>query len=369
MSKRDYYDVLGVSREATQEEIKRAYRRLAQRYHPDKNPGDAGCGERFKEINEAYSVLSDPEKRSTYDRYGYLPGIRDFDEYSASSPFGTGFGSLFEDLFEGFFGTGSRRPRAQRGADLRYDLQIELLEVASGVEKEITIPRHETCSSCNGQGTRRGSQPSLCPSCRGTGQVRYSQGFFSIGQTCNRCRGEGRIITDPCPECLGQGRVRVERRISVKVPAGVETGTRLRIAGEGESGLNGGPRGDLYVQLEVLPHPLFFREGNDLICEVPISYTKAALGGDIEVPTLHGSHRLYVPAGTPSGKSFRLKGRGLPNLRGHGRGDQQVRLTIKVPTKLSARERELLEELAAMEQDGHQDDQKGIFDRIKEKWG
>lgn len=369
MSKRDYYEVLGVSREATQEQIKRAYRRLAQKYHPDKNPGDAESGEHFKEINEAYSVLSDPEKRSTYDRFGYLPGIRDLDEYAASSPFGTGFGTLFEDLFEGFFGARPRRSRAQRGADLRYDLQIDLLEVASGTEKEFTIPRQETCSSCNGHGARRGTQPSPCPICRGSGQVRYSQGFFSFGQTCSRCRGEGRIITDPCPECRGQGRVRVERRIFVKIPPGVETGTRLRIAGEGESGLNGGPRGDLYVQIEVLPHPLFIREGSDLVSEVPISYTRAALGGEIEVPTLNGAHRLYVPPGTPSGKSFRLKGKGLPHLRGHGRGDQLVRLVIKVPTKLSARERELLEELAAMEQSAHQDDQKGIFDRIKEKWG
>jgi molecular chaperone DnaJ len=368
LSKPDYYQVLGVSREATQEEIKRAYRRLAQKYHPDKNPGEAECGERFKEINEAYSVLSDPEKRSSYDCYGYLPGIRDFDEF-ASSPFGPGFGSLFEDLFEGFFGTGSRRPRAQRGADLRYDLQIDLLEVASGVEKDITIPRYEVCSSCNGVGARRGTQPTPCPSCRGTGQIRYSQGFFSIGQPCNRCRGEGRIITDPCPDCSGQGRVRVERRISVKVPPGVDTGTRLRIAGEGECGFNGGPRGDLYVQLEVLPHPLFLREGNDLLCEIAIPYTKAVLGGEVEVSTLQGSHRLHIPPGTPSGKSFRLKGKGLPNLRGHGRGDQQVRLVVKVPTKLTARQRELLEELAGLEESEERDDQKGIFDRLREKWG
>lgn len=369
MIRPDYYDILGVSREASPEEIKKAYRRLAQKYHPDKNPGDAESGERFKEINEAYSILSDPEKRSTYDRYGYLPGIRDFEDRAGFSPFGAGFDSLFEDLFEGFFGTRSRRPRAQKGADLRYDLQIELLEVAYGTEKEITIPRHEMCSSCNGHGARRGTHPSPCPACRGTGQIRYSQGFFSIGQTCNRCGGEGRIITDPCPECWGKGRIRVERKISLKIPPGVETGTRLRIAGEGESGLNGGPRGDLYLHLEVLPHPLFAREGSDLICEIPISYTQAALGGAIEVPLLTGHHRLIVPPGTPSGKSFHLKGKGLPKLQGHGRGDQRVRLVIKVPTKLTARERELLQELAALEQANQQEEQKGIFDRIREKWG
>jgi len=368
LSRRDYYHILGVGREASSEEIKKAYRMLAQRFHPDKNPGDQECGERFKEINEAYSVLSDPEKRSTYDRYGYLPSVRDFEDYSNFPPFSTGFGSLFEDLFEGFFGTGSRRTRGQRGADLRYDLKVELSEVASGTEREITIPRHESCTACLGRGTRKGTQPVPCPTCGGVGQIRFSQGFFSIGQTCTRCQGEGRIITDPCPECSGRGRVSVERKISLKVPPGVETGTRLRIAGEGESGIGGGPRGDLYVQIEVLPHPLFTREGDEVICEVPISYTQAALGDEIEVPTLNGRHRLVIPPGTPSGKSFRLKGKGLPNLRGHGRGDQQVRLVVQVPTKLSARERELLQELASLEQAAAEQDSKGIFDRIREKW-
>jgi molecular chaperone DnaJ len=368
LSSRDYYEILGVGREATAEEIKKAYRRLALKYHPDRNPGDSECQERFKEINEAYSVLSDPEKRATYDRYGSVEGIRDFAGFS-TSPFGSTFGSLFEDLFDGFFGTTSRRPRPQRGADLRYDLEIDLLEVATGAEKEITIPRHETCSSCGGSGSRRGTQPSVCPHCRGTGQIRYSQGFFSIGQTCGRCRGEGRIITDPCPSCSGEGRVRVERRISVRIPPGVESGTRLRIAGEGECGFNGGPRGDLYVQLEVLPHPVFGREGNDLVCEVPIPYTTAVLGGEVEVPTLQGPHRLYIPPGTQPGKSFRLKGKGLPSLRGHGRGDLQVRLTIKVPTRLTVRERELLEELSRLEAGAGEEEHKGIFDRLRERWG
>ena len=370
MIRRDYYEILGVDREATPEEIKRAYRRLAQRYHPDKNPDDGESGERFKEINEAYSILSDPGKRSTYDRYGYLPEGRDIAEYSDFSPFGTGFGPLFEDLFEGFFGTGSRRrSRAQRGADLRYDLKIELVEVATGTEKEIAIPRHESCSSCSGRGSRKGTQPASCPACHGSGQIRYSQGFFSIGQICNRCGGEGRVITDPCPTCSGQGQVRVERKISVKIPSGVETGTRLRISGEGESGLRGGTRGDLYVNLEVLPHPFLTREGDELVCEIPISYTCAALGGEIEVPTLNGTHRLHIPAGTPSGKIFRLKGKGLPNLRGNYRGDQQVKVMIKVPSKLSVRERELLQELADLEQMESGEGQRGIFDRIKEKWG
>ena len=370
MTKRDYYQILGVGREAAPEEIKKTYRRLAQKYHPDKNPDDTQSGERFMEINEAYSVLSDPERRSAYDRYGHLPEVRDFGDYSDFSPFGTGFGPLFEDLFEGFFGTGSRRrSRAQRGSDLRYDLEIELEEVASGAEKKITIPRQESCSSCFGHGARRGTQPSPCPTCRGTGQVRYSQGFFSIGQTCNRCGGEGQIVTDPCPNCSGRGRVKVEREISVRIPAGVETGTRLRIAGEGESGSRGGPRGDLYLQVEVLPHPFLSREGDELLCEGAISYTQAALGGEIEVPTLNGSQRLHIPAGTPSGKVFPLKGKGLPNLRGNGRGDQQVKVMIKVPTKLSPRERELLQELAALERAESVGGQKGIFDRIKGKWG
>ncbi len=369
MSKRDYYDVLGVSREAGQDEIKKAYRGLAQRYHPDKNSGDPASGERFKEINEAYSILSDPEKRSAYDQYGYLPGLRDVGDPSGFSPFGTGFGNLFDDLFDGFFGVGSRRKRPQRGADLRYDLEIELAEVASGAEREITIPRHEVCSSCYGQGARKGSAPMTCPNCRGTGQLRYSQGFFSVGQTCNRCGGEGRIISDPCPECLGRGQIRVERKLSVKIPPGVETGTRLRMAGEGETGIKGGPRGDLYLEIQVLPHPVFGREGDELICEVPISYTQAVLGGEIEVPTLNGAQRMFVPPGTPSGKSIRLKGKGLPNLRGRGRGDEQVRLVIQVPTKVSPRARELLEELATLEQAEIKESQKGIFERLREKWG
>lgn len=349
MSKRDYYEVLGVSRDAGQEEIKRAYRRLALELHPDKHPGNKEVEERFKEINEAYAVLSDPEKRMTYDRYGTVspPGPVGFEDFDL------GFGSVFEDLFEGFFGTGARRrTAAERGADLRYNLEISLEEAAFGTEREIIVPRLETCPSCRGTGARGGAQPSRCRICQGTGQVRYTRGFLTVAQTCSACRGEGFVVEHPCPECRGTGRAKVERALSLKIPPGVETGTRLKIAGEGEAGFRGGPRGDLYVVVTVKEHPLFTRRGTDLFCEVPVSFVQAALGAKLQVPTLHGMTTLKIPPGTQSGTEFRLEGKGLPSLKGYRHGDLIVRVIVEVPTHLTPKQRQLLEEFAKL-QDGH----------------
>jgi molecular chaperone DnaJ len=348
VSKRDYYEILGIDRGASPEQVKKAYRRLAHQFHPDKNPGDKAAEERFKELSEAYEALSQPEKRSAYDRFGHAGVGRAAEGYA---DFGNaGFGGLFDDLFEGFFGTtGRRRSAAHRGADLRYNLTITLEEAARGLEKEILVPRLEACGSCGGSGARPGSRPKTCNLCRGTGQVRFSRGFLTVSQPCQQCRGEGTVLEDPCRTCQGQGRVRVERTLSVKVPSGVETGTRLRVSGEGEAGLRGGGRGDLYVVLQVAEHPLFVRDGDDLLCEVPISFTQAALGAELRIPTLNGSTKLKVPPGTQSGAEFRLRGQGMPSLRGYGVGDLRVRILVEVPTRLTSRQRHLLEEFAALE--------------------
>jgi molecular chaperone DnaJ len=342
---KDYYRILGVSRSASPEEIKKAYRRLALKYHPDKNPDDPEAAERFKEMNEAYEVLSDPEKRRSYDRYGTAAGPRMAEGYA---DFDLGFGSLFEDLFEGVFG-GTRRASVQRGADLRYTLTIPLEEVAKGAEKEIVIPRFESCEVCGGTGARPGTRPKACPLCRGSGQIRFSRGLLTISQTCHRCRGEGVVIDTPCRQCQGEGRVHKERTITVKIPTGVETGMRLRIAGEGEAGPKGGSRGDLYVILQVEEHPIFHREGDDLSCEVPISFTQAALGGEARIPTLTGMIPMPIPPGTQPGTEFRLDGYGLPNFRGYGRGDLKVKVLVEIPTRLTTKQRELLEELHSLE--------------------
>jgi molecular chaperone DnaJ len=364
MSKRDYYEVLGVSREATQEEIKRAYRRLAHQYHPDKNPGDKSSEERFKELSEAYEVLSSPEKRAAYDRFGTAGtpgfGFEGFGDFS--------FGSAFEDLFEGFFGGTSRR-RAARGADLRYNLEITLEEAVHGAEKEITIPRLETCATCRGSGARPGTSPTACRACRGTGQVRFSQGFLTISQTCSACRGEGRVIEQKCRDCRGTGRARVDRLLTVKIPAGVETGTRLKLSGEGEAGYRWGDQGDLYVVITVQPHPLFARQGDDLYCEVPISFAQAALGAEIDVPSLSGMTRLRIPPGTQSGTEFRLRGKGVPSLRGHGRGDLVVRVIVEVPTRLTAKQRELLEAYAQLENGDRSPLAQSFFEKVRTLFG
>lgn len=363
MSKRDYYEVLGIDRDATAEEIKRAYRRLAHQYHPDKNPGDKASEERFKETSEAYEILSHPEKRASYDRFGVAgvgAGLEGFEE--------AGFGTVFEDLFEGFFGGSSRR-RASRGADLRYNLEIALEEAVLGVEKEITIPRLEPCGACMGSGAKPGTSPTTCRSCRGSGQVRYSQGFLTISQTCSACRGEGRVIEQRCRDCRGTGRTRVDRSLTVKIPAGVETGTRLKLTGEGEAGLRFGDRGDLYVVIAVQEHPLFSRNGDDLYCDVPVSFAQAALGAEFEIPTLSGMMKFKVTPGTQSGAEFRLRGRGVPSLRGHGRGDLVIRIVVEVPTRLTAKQRELLEAYAQVENGDRSPLAQSFFEKVKSLFG
>lgn len=346
---KDYYDILGVSRNASEAEIKKAFRGLALKYHPDRNPGDKEAEERFKEINEAYSVLSDPEKRSNYDRFGRAEGIgAGFGAFT-----GTAFSDIFEDIFGDFFGefTGRRRPRPTKGNDLRYDLDITLEESAFGTEKYIEVPRWETCSTCNGSGSAPGKGPVTCPNCKGTGHVRFQQGFFSVSKTCGRCRGTGRIITNPCTSCRGSGRTKKIHSISVRVPAGVDSGSRLRMSGEGEPGEYGGPPGDLYIVINVKEHPVFIRKGNDIYCEMNITFPQAVLGAEIEVPTLDGATNLRIPPGTPSGKAFHLKGKGIPRLGGHGRGDEVVVVNIEVPKHITPRQRELLEEFAQINGD------------------
>lgn len=343
---KDYYRTLGVSQDATQEEIKKAFRQLALKYHPDRNHGDKTSEEKFKEINEAYSCLSDEQKRSNYDRYGAAEGM------GAGYGMGSGaFTDIFEDIFEDFFGAfggGFKKAKPTKGADLKYNLNITLEEAVFGSEKTIKAPRWQTCDTCTGTGSDPGKQPAVCSNCKGTGHIRFQQGFFSVSKTCGKCHGTGKIITNPCRVCSGNGKIRVQREISVKIPAGVDTGSRLRLSGEGDFGSYGGPPGDLYVVILVEEHSFFKRDGMDIYCEVPISFPKAVFGGDIEVPTLNGSAKLKIPAGTSSGKSFHLKGKGVPRLGSHQRGDQIVSIYIDVPKKLTPKQKELLEEFASI---------------------
>jgi molecular chaperone DnaJ len=340
---KDYYEILGVSRDASDMDIKKAFRQLALKYHPDRNPENKESEDKFKEANEAYSCLSDPAKRAHYDRFGTAEGVG-----AGYGPFGAGFGDIFEDIFGDFFGTfsGQRRARPAKGRDLRYDLDISLMEAALGTEQKIEVPRWEDCPECAGTGSAPGKMPISCQHCKGTGQVRFQQGFFSISKTCNKCGGAGKVITDPCAGCKGDGKVRKFKNISVKIPPGVDTGSRLRILNEGEMGMNGGPRGDLYIILNIEEHPFFQREGNDLFCEIPISFPQAALGAEVEVPTLEGYANLKISAGTSSGRIFHLKGKGMPKLGGNGKGDQIVRVYVDVPKKLTAKQKELLDEFA-----------------------
>ncbi|MEJ2695385.1 MAG: molecular chaperone DnaJ [Candidatus Sulfobium sp.] len=347
---KDYYEILGVAKGASEIEIKKAFRQLALKYHPDRNPDDKASEDKFKEINEAYSCLIDPQKRANYDRFGTAEGMG-----AGYGPFtgGAGFGDIFEDIFGDFFGAfgGQRRTRPARGNDLRYDLTISLEEAVFGTEKTISFPRLETCPECRGSGSEPGKNPTVCPACRGTGQVRFQQGFFSVSKTCGKCYGRGKIITDPCKMCKGQGQVQIDKSVSVKIPPGVDRGSRLKIYGEGEPGAHGGPKGDLYIILDVEEHPFFKRDGTEIFCEIPISFPQAALGGETEVPTLDGASHLKIPAGTPSGKIFYIKGKGAPRVGGHQRGNQAVRVHVEVPKKLNARQRELLEEFAAINGD------------------
>src|SRR5581483_8913668 len=349
--KRDYYEVLGVSRTASEQEIKSAYRKMALQYHPDRNPNDPGAEEKFKQCTEAYSVLVDAQKRAQYDRFGHA-GV------SGAAAGGVGFDPTifqdFSDIFSDLFGfgdffSGRRRSWEQRGADVREDLKLDFEEAVFGATKEVKVRRHEACASCHGSGLAPGKSAVTCRTCGGRGQVRYQQGFFSISRTCSTCQGTGTVITNPCPTCKGDGRQLRERSIEVKVPAGVEDGTRIRYAGQGEAGVHGGPPGDLYVVLHVSEHPFFERDGKNLLCVLPISFPQAALGAEIEIPTLEGPYTLKIPQGTQSGTVLRVRGKGVPSLNGHGKGDLLVEVRVQVPTKVGKRERELLQELEALQ--------------------
>lgn len=352
--KRDYYEILGVSRNCSSEELKKAYRKLALKYHPDKNQGDKDAEEHFKEAAEAYEVLRDPQKRQTYDLYGH-EGIAGtgFRGFSGHQDIFSTFGDLFEDLF-GFSTTHRRHGESmgpEAGSDLRYNLEVSFEDAARGAETEIEIVRLESCSSCEGTGMVPGSHPTTCPTCQGRGQIIRSEGFFRISSTCPHCSGSGTIITNPCKACQGQGRVRERHKVRVRVPAGVDTGSRLRLRREGEAGLRGGPRGDLYIVIHVKPHDIFERHGNDIYFRLPISIVQAAMGDKIEVSTLDGPRNLKIPAGTQTGEHFRLKGLGIPDLRGFGAGDQIVEVVIITPTKLTERQCALLQEFADIERE------------------
>ncbi len=349
--KRDYYEVLGVTRTAAEQEIKSAYRRLALQHHPDRNPNDKEIAEeRFKELTEAYSVLADPQKRAAYDAYGHVA----FGGSGGWTPdFSSSIFTDFEDILGDFFGLGdifggsrTRRARPQRGADLRYDMEISFEEAALGLDTKIKIPRWENCPACNGSGAKKGSNPVVCSACGGRGSIRQTQGFFSIARTCPQCAGAGRVVRDPCPSCRGEGRVRQEKILSMKIPAGVDNGIRLRVGGEGEAGLLSGPPGDLYVVVKVREHRFFDRQANDLYCTIPISVAQAALGTQIKVPTVKGEERLRIPEGTQSESVFRLRGKGFPSLDGRGPGDLFVKVHVVVPQRLSREQRRLLESLA-----------------------
>jgi len=362
--------VLGVSREASEQELKSAYRKLAMQYHPDRNPNNPDAEEKFKECSEAYAILADSEKRSVYDRFGHAgvgaAGTGGFDPNSfqdLNDIFGDFFG--FGDLFGG----GRRRTRAQRGADLREDLTLRFEEAVFGKEAQVVVRRNETCEDCRGSGAAAGKAPVTCRTCAGRGQVRYQQGFFSMARTCPTCQGVGSVITDPCPKCKGQGSNPRQRTIDAKIPAGVEDGTRIRFSGLGEAGAFGGPPGDLYVVLHVKEHPIFEREGTNLHCVIPISFTQAALGAEIRVPTLDGEHTLKVPEGSQSGTTIRIKGKGVPVVNGHGKGDLFVEIRVQTPSKLTKRQRELLQELEGISQVENKPQRRTLLGKVKDMFG
>lgn len=370
MAKRDFYEVLGVERGASEAELKKAYRRLAMKFHPDRNPDDKDAEDKFKEANEAYEVLSDADKRAAYDRHGHA-GV---DPQMGGAGFGGGgnFSDVFGDVFSDFFGGGGGgRGGPQRGSDLRYTMELDLEEAVRGTTVSIRVPTLADCKTCKGSGAKKGTSPVTCTTCNGMGQVRMQQGFFAVQQTCPRCHGAGKMVTDPCGDCRGQGRVEEEKTLSVKVPAGVDTGDRIRLSGEGEAGTLNGPAGDLYVVVNVRPHPIFQRDGRDLYCEVPISFADAALGGELEVPTLNGRVKLKIPEGTQTNKLFRLRGKGVTPVRGGGVGDLMCRVAVETPVKLNKRQRELLEEFRASLQGdaSHSPRESSWFEGVKRFFG
>lgn len=369
MTKRCYYETLGVARAATEAEIKSAYRKLAMQHHPDRNPGDKECEHRFKEINEAYDVLKDGDKRAAYDRFGHAA----FEQGMGGGPahgFGSDFASAFADIFEGVFGMGGARAARsgrERGADLRYNMEITLEEAFEGKAAELRLPTSVTCDACSGGGAKSGTKPKTCGTCGGAGRVRHAQGFFTLERTCPACHGRGQVIDDPCPACSGSGRVTRERTLSVNIPAGVEDGTRIRLAGEGEAGVRGGPAGDLYIFLSIAPHDFFQRDGADLHCRVPVSMVTAALGGDFEVPTIDGGKtRVKVPAGTQSGRRFRLQSKGMPVLRAKQTGDMYVQVMVETPQNLTKRQRDLLVEFEKLSSEKTQPESVGFFSKVKD---
>lgn len=371
MSKRDYYEVLGVNKGASERDIKKAYKRLAMKYHPDRTQGDKAKEEKFKEIQEAYEILTDSQKRAAYDQYGHA-GVdpnRGGAGFGGGADFGDIFGDVFGDIFGGG-GRGGRQSRARQGADLRYNLELSLEEAVRGKSVEIRVPTLVECDSCHGSGAKKGSSPTSCPTCHGNGQVQMRQGFFAVQQTCPTCSGKGKIISDPCRACHGQGRKEKTKTLSVKVPAGVDTGDRIRLSGEGEAGEHGAPAGDLYVQVHVKEHDIFVRDGNNLYCEVPLSFTHAALGGEIEVPTLDGKVKLKITPETQTGRMFRLRGKGVKSVRSGSVGDLMCKVVIETPVNLSSRQKELLRELDDSMSSGdaaakHRPKEKGFFEGVK----
>ncbi len=378
MAKRDYYETLGVAKGASAEELKKAYRTKAKELHPDRNSDNPNAEAQFKEVNEAYDVLKDADKKAAYDRFGHAAfeggggGGGQRGGFGQQGDFASAFSDVFEDLFGDFMGGGrgggGGRARAQRGSDLRYNLRVSLEEAYKGVQKTISVPTSVACDTCRGTGAEGGAEPVTCPTCSGMGKVRAQQGFFTVERTCPTCNGAGQIVKNPCKVCAGHGRVEKERSLSVNIPAGVETGTRIRLAGEGEAGLRGGPTGDLYIFIEVRDHALFQRDGINLFCRVPISFTAAALGGEVEVPTIDGgASRVKVPAGSQTGKQMRLRAKGMPALRGGGVGDMMIELAVETPVNLTARQRELLREFEALSEENHPEGT-SFFSKVKGFW-
>ncbi|MCO6384240.1 molecular chaperone DnaJ [Oceanicola sp. 502str15] len=380
MAKRDFYEVLGVDRGASGDELKKAYRKKAKELHPDRNSDNPNAEDQFKEVNEAYDALKDPERKAAYDRFGHAafegggPRPGQGGGFNQQGDFASAFSDVFDDLFGDFMG-GRGRPggggggrRAARGSDLRYNMRISLENAFTGTQKTINVPTSVQCDTCEGSGAEGGAEPTTCPTCSGMGKVRAQQGFFTVERTCPTCGGLGQHIKNPCKSCGGQGRVEKDRSLSVNIPAGVETGTRIRLSGEGEAGLRGGPTGDLYIFIEVEAHPLFEREGADLFCRVPVSMTSAALGGDIEVPTIDGGRsRVKIPAGAQSGKQMRLRGKGMPPLRGPGNGDMFIELSVETPVNLTNRQKELLQEFEGLAKDNNPESS-SFFSKVKSFW-